>query len=820
MKLKLLFLISFIILIQPLWSQETKVKGLVLDATTNEPVPFANIAFKGTNVGTISSMEGQFSISTRQKVDTLIVSFIGYKTQKLKVKSGVYQSFTIALESENISLDEVVVVPGENPAFEILRRINKHKKENNPDKVDRYNCKVYNKMQVDLNNISENFQKQKLLKKFDFVFDYIDTSVVTGKNYLPVLISETYSDFYYRKIPTAQKELILANQVSGIDNKSISQYTGQMYQKINIYDNYVSILDRSFVSPISGVGRAYYKYYLLDSAFVGNNWSYKISFVPRFKHEPVFDGFFWVADTSYAIKTIEMNLSKDANLNLVQHFYLKQDFEQVNEDTWMKTGEKMVMDFNVAEKTMGFFSRKTTHFSDYIIGNQISDTIFSALNSRMTVVADTADKVNQQQWNTLRNEELNENELGIYQMVDSIKNVPIFRTYIDIARAIFSGFYEIDKIELGDYTSLYSYNVVEGNRFKLMARSSTNFSEKLFLDGYLAYGTKDERFKYGGGFRYYFNRDLTRSFGVKYQKDVEQLGISPYSLASDNFLNSLFSRTGAVDLLTNKEEISTFIKYEWFSGFTNTISFSHRYLSPQEEQGLDFRPKEDSYGPNEIIVSEVSLKTRIAFNERTILGREEKVFLTSKYPVITLNFTVAPKGAINSTYNYQRLQVGWLQLVKTNPIGYFKYYFEAGKIFGTLPYPLLEMHKGNETYWYDDYAFNLMNYYEFVSDEWYSLLFTHHFEGFFLNKIPLIKELKWREVLTLKGVVGNMTEENKNYSNFPTSVQEVNTPYVEASLGIENIFTIFRVDALWRLTHLDQPNISKFGIRMKVQFEF
>jgi len=353
-----------------------------------------------------------------------------------------------------------------------------------------------------------------------------------------------------------------------------------------------------------------------------------------------------------------------------------------------------------------------------------------------------------------------------------------------------------------------------------MARTSSKFSKKLYMDGYLAYGFKDDIFKYGAGVRYYFRKDLTRAIGVKYKKDLEQLGISPYSLPSDNFLNALFSRTGVANKLTNIEQLKISYTHEWFLGFTNTLLLNYKIMSPHESQGLTFNPINDINGKNEIVVSEVSLNTRIAFNENTIIGREKKIFIASKYPVININVTLAPKGALNSTYNYQRVQIGWLHTIKFNPLGYFKYYAVAGKIFGTVPYPLLEMHTGNETYWYDDYAFNLMNYYEFISDEWYSLLIAHHFEGFFLNKIPLVKKLKWREVVTFKGVYGTMTDANKLYSKFPSQVQEVRQPYMEASLGIENIFTLLRVDALWRLSHLDQPNISKFGIRVKLQFEF
>ena len=462
-----------------------------------------------------------------------------------------------------------------------------------------------------------------------------------------------------------------------------------------------------------------------------------MSYTPKFKQEPTFEGYFWVADSSFAIKSMEMSLSKHVNVNLIQAFYLRQDFDLIDDSLWMITAEKVVIDFNIAEKTMGFFVRKNTHFTDFNISKEIPDTIFSTLNTRMSVLLDGAEDLSSLEWDSIRPVKLSENEKGVYEMVDSIKNVPIFITYVDVIKTIFSGFYQFGKIELGDYTSVYSYNDTEGSRFKLMARSSTDFSEKLYLDGYLAYGVRDDRYKYGLGARYYFRKDLIRSLGFEYKNDLEQLGISPYSLPSDNFLNAIFSRTGAANKLTNIEKIDIFYRHEWFLGFENTLSLKYKIMSPHENQGLNFRPIDSPDSENEIIVSEVSLKTRIAFNEHTVMGREDKVFLASKYPVVNINYTVAPKGAINSTYNFHRLQVGWLHSMKFNPFGYFRYYAEAGKIFGTVPYPLLEMHKGNETYWYDSYAFNLMNYYEFISDEWYSLLLEHHFEGFFLHKIPL-----------------------------------------------------------------------------------
>ncbi len=815
-----LILLAFLFVIIGAKAQETKINGSVVDVNDKQPIPFANITFKGTTVGTISTEQGTFFLSTRLHVDTLLVSYLGYESQKIPIKKGIYQTIKIELHQSNISLGEVTVVPGENPAHVILKKIIANRDLNNPERIEKYHCKVYNKMQIDVNNLSEDFKKQKLLKKFDFVFDYMDTSEVSGKNFLPVLISETFSDFYYRRSPKSQKEIILANKVSGIEDNSITQYTGQMYQKINIYDNYVNIIDRSIVSPISSLGRAYYKYYLLDSAWIGQNWCYQISFVPRFKSEPTFDGFMWVADTSFAIKTIELSLSKDANLNLVQHFYLRQDHEKLSDNSWLVTNEKMVIDFNLAKKTMGLFVRKSTKITEVNLDSSLNDSIFSTLNTMLTVATDTAKNVSEEQWNQIRPEALNKHEAGIYAMVDSVKNVPIFQTYYDVLRTVFAGYYQIGKIEIGDYSSLYSYNEQEGHRVKLALRTSRKFSRKLFLDGYLAYGFGDERVKYGIGARYHFTTKYYRTIGLQLVDDLEQIGSSPYGLASDNLLNSLFSRTGPVNLLTNLKSIKVFGRYEWFQGFTNSLTLGYKEMKPYPGQGLDFRPIDQMDKENRLLISEITIGTRIAFNERTIEGREEKKFVTSKYPVININYTFAPKGAFYSNYDFKRFQVSWLQIVKINPLGYLRAYAEFGKILGTVPYPLLEIHKGNETYWYDDYSFNLMNYYEFMSDEWFSLLVAHHFEGFFLNKIPLMKKLEWREVVTFKGVVGNLTDENKAYSVFPIMTHELNQPYMEASLGVENIFKIVRVDALWRLTHLEQPNINKIGIRVKMQFEF
>jgi len=262
--------------------QITKIRGKVLDAQTNEPLPYVNVTFKNTTQGTITSEKGEFFLESRTATDTLIVSFVGYKPAMLRVKKGVYQEVSVNLEPEAIELEAVVVKPGESQANRIIRNIIANKNKNNPANFS-YSCKNYNKIQVDINNIDEDIKKRKVFNQFQFIWDYVDTNAVTGKTYLPIFITESLSDYYYRANPKMEKEIIRATKMSGVNNESVAQFTGKIYQSVNIYDNYINIFDQGLVSPISNSGMLFYKYILLDSMYIDNRWCYQISFRPRRK---------------------------------------------------------------------------------------------------------------------------------------------------------------------------------------------------------------------------------------------------------------------------------------------------------------------------------------------------------------------------------------------------------------------------------------------------------------------------------------------------------------------------------------------------------
>ena len=801
------------------YSQVTKVRGKIIEKGTNEPLPFVNINFKGTTIGCITDFDGNYSLEAREKVDTLVISYIGYKTIKTEIKYGSYQELNFTLETESIALDEVTITPGENPAYRIIRNIIKHKDKNDPDRLDAYQYEVYNKMQIDINNIDDNFKSKRVFSKFKFVFDYVDTSSISGKTYLPIFISENLSDYYYTKDPKHEKELIKAAQISGIENESISQFTGSMYQKTNIYKSNIDVFGKSFVSPFSPFWKMYYKFYLVDSATVNNHWSYQISFKPRSKSEPTFSGNFWVTDTTWALQEVNIKITKDANINLVQDMVVHQKYIEVEPNVWMIQKDKLIVDFNIAKNTQGFFGRKTTIYDKIIINKPKQEAFFKTASLQSVIISDSAKDKSAEFWAKVRKEELTKQEKGIYAMVDTIQKVPIFRTYVDIITTLMTGYYNMGAIEIGPYSKMYSFNTVEGHRFRLGLRTSTDFSEKLFMEVYGAYGTLDLTYKFGAEARYYFAKNPELYIGASSKFDVEQLGAGNHSYPTDNIFHFVLKRT-STDKLNFVKEGDIYVGKEWFDGLSNKVNFTHRIIAPIGDNQDDFMESGFFKDKQYITTSELGFSTRFAYNEKFIIGKRSKTSLGTKYPIFNVYFGFGFKDIINSDYDYQKISFNISKNIKLSILGKTSVYIEGGKIFGTLPFPLLQLQKGNETYWYDDYSFNLMNYYEFITDQYVSAMITHRFQGLLLNKIPLMKKLKWREVIMGKGVIGNISQANKDFSIFPSGTSELTKPYFEASAGIENIFQILRIDGVWRLSYLDKPGVDKFGIRIKIQIQF
>tara|TARA_B100000508_G_scaffold140662_1_gene142695 strand:+ start:427 stop:2931 length:2505 start_codon:yes stop_codon:yes gene_type:complete len=804
-------------------SQKTIVQGRVMDSETKEPLPFVNVAFKGSKIGASTNMDGYYKIETYYPTDSLVASFVGYKPKVYRVKKDISQTINFNLEAGHITLEAVEIRPDKkavNPALVILDQVLKNKKINNKTKLDAYQYEAYNKVEFDLNNIDKKFMERKVWKPFKFIFDNVDS---TGeKPFLPVFMTESMSDYYYTRLPKRNKEIIKAVKISGIENESIQQFLGDMYQNVNIYDNYVKLFNKSFISPVANLGKASYRYYLLDSADIDDHKCYKIKFIPRRDHELNFAGIMWIADTSYAVKRVEAKASKNANINFVRELAIKQEYSEVENEVWMLTHDYLLVDFNLAETTMGIYGKKTATYRDFKI-NQPKDASFFAEGTNV-VVKDSAGDHSDDYWKENRHIELGKTETQVYHMVDTLNTIPAFRTYLDVIKIITTGYKEFDKFEIGPYFNLYSFNPVEGHRFRLGARTMKSFSEKMRLRGFLAYGTRDTRLKYGAGMDLFVSRKPWSQIHLDYKYDIEQLGTSKSSMSEQNILSSVF-RSRPANQLNAVEEYDIGWEHWWRDGFSNEITLRHRQLSSVSD-GLKFQEVNNQ---NQVVdhqflkFSEIEVAARFGIREKFILGAFDRYSLGTKYPIMGVTGTFGLKGIFESDYEYQKVFVFMSDRIFLNPFGHTDLIVGMGKIWGAVPFPVLELHNGNETFFYDNLAFNLMNFLEYASDEWVEVALTHHFNGIFLNRIPLLRKLQWREVVSVRGVAGKLSPINKQQILFPTTLSELPKPYVEMSVGIENIFKLIRVDGMWRLTNLSKNNkspVRNFGIAVSLNFTF
>ena len=812
------FIYTFILLCLTAFSlnAQTKVRGSVIDSETGEPLPFVNVVFKGTTVGTITDVDGNFFIQAHINTDSLEFSMVGYVPHVEILKRNSYQEVNIKLSPDNLELDEIVVTPGENPAWRIMRNVAANRKKNNPEKLECYKFEVYNKMELDINNIKNDWSDKMFMKNFNFVFNYADTSAETGKVYLPVMITESISDVYHKSNPSRKKEVIKASKISGVENNSISQYTGQMYIDVNIYKNYIPAFGHDFVSPLSDYWKANYKFYLLDSVYQDGSYLYHLSFKPKFKQTYTFSGDMWINDTTWAVKKVTAKMANDVNLNYINNMIISQEYEKID-SVWFLNKEEMFMDFNMTDSTMGFFGKKTMMRKNIEINPELDDNLFSSVATNETEILEDAMHKDSSFWNSARHEKLTQKELNIYSMVDSIKEVPVFKTVTNTVEMFIGGYWKVGKFEYGPYYKILSHNEIEGWRLRLGGRTSNDFSKKVMLSAYGAYGFKDEKFKYGVDALYLLNKRPRRTLECGYKYDMEQLGQSNNAFSEDNILSSLLAKHPNRHLLPIREGYLTY-SHEYFWGFSNDFGAKYRQLYPTKY--IVFENKANDLTYNDIKSVELYYKLHFCYNEKFVEGQFLRSSMGSKFPAFDITAMAGFWDNHGKTNYYYRFIGTLTKKIAINPFGKLTCILEAGKVVGTVPFPLLKLHEGNETYAFDRYAFNLMNLYEFASDTYFSATLEHHFNGFFFNRIPLLRKLKWREVLYAKGLIGDISDKNSRANaliDFPASLGDVNKPYFEAGVGVENIFKFFRVDGVWRLSHLDNPDASKFALLFRVQ---
>ncbi len=830
------------------------IKGKVVDAKTNETLPFASVYFQGTTVGTETDFDGNFEFNTRLAADTLAATFMGYETQFVVLKKDVkVQEINFALEeSGGINLKEIVITTETgrykrkgNPSWQLWRNVVKHADENRPQNYDYYEYDKYEKIEFDLNNITDKFRNRKALKKFQFLFDYADTSDLNGKTYLPIYIQEAASKVYYRKSPESTKEYRSGIKVSGLDEylneDGFTVVTDFLYRNIDIYKKNILIFDKQFISPIGGfLADRSYRFYITDTLNYKGNDVIRLDFKPASKGDVAFDGYMYVkADSTYAVVKADLGINKKINLNFVNDLTLIQEFEQID-NAWVIDKDEMRIDFSPMKKSMGFLANRSVLYENHLFNQEREKDIYEGTEN--VIDAKDAYLKDKAFWNEVRQEELTEQEEGIYEMIDTIQKVPTFRFIANIGRLMFSGYQPVGPFDIGPVGAFWSFNVVEGFRLRFGGQTNLKFHPKIQLEGYGVYGFGDKRWKYAGGIRYSFRDDFQQNprhyVRFAYQHETKFVGQQLKFVAENNFFLSFKRGDNSKMMLLDSYLGEYFLEFD--NNFSFKLNYNHTVRNPIGTFAFDYTNPEtgepDSF--DKVTTSDVGLVLRFAPNEQYIQGRNYRIPIYNKHPTYVLEYQGGLK-TMGSDYDYHRVTLKLFKRFYMSIFGTTRLEAETGRIFADgVPYFLLHLPQANQTFSYKMGYFNLMNFMEFASDKWAIINLEHQFEGFFFNKIPLLKRLKLREVITFRGIYGGLDDKN-NPNVRPELIQFLETdegqdvtytledkPYLEASVGIYNIFKFARVDLVQRLNYLEHPNVPKmFGvnglaIRVGAKIEF
>lgn len=833
----------------------TSASGIVKDSITGEPLPFVSVYFDGSTIGAMTDDNGTFTLQNNQGYTKLAAASLGYDTKFIDLKPGKKNdNLEVLLKPTAFEISEVVVKPKrekytrkDNPAVELIKKVIAHKNDNRIEAKPEYQTEVYEKLSLSLDNFNPNLDKNKFLKKFKFIKNYLDTSEFNGKPILTVSVRENLSDFYYRKSPKAEKTIVRAKRMQGIDKTlddggGITSNLEEIFKSINIFDNTIPILLNRFVSPLSStLATTYYHYYIMDTLDVGGDKCVDLAFVPANSESYGFTGRLYITlDGNYAVKKVLLNTPANINLNWVDKLRIEQEFKQMPDSTWVLDQENTFVNFYVVKGTQQLYAHQLRNYDNYNFNVQNADSVFGLLGALHVLPEATAQP--DTFWTHNRPIPLKEKEDALKDLLGQLRKVPAFNAIIKTAEILITGYIptandkKVTKFDFGPMNTTFSANHLEGFRMRVGGMTTANLNPYWFASGYLAYGTNDRKIKY--------NLKLTHSFTKKEyhegENPVNNLSfIQEYDVYTpgQDFLftskDNIFVAWKVGEPVTKMQYIrKSVLQYEkeWLNGLTwkswimnqnNEAAGTLQYIKRDESGNL--------YHIKDFTTSEIGTQLRFAPGERAYNGRsgKESVFNLSKdAPVFKLSHQLGIKGVLGGDYNYNHTEISAEKRIWLSSFGHIDAQIKAGKVWDKVPFPLLILPNTNQSITIQPEAFHMMNALEFVTDQYVSFNATYYLKGWILNRIPGIKWLRLREVLSFNMIYGGLTDKNNPTLTpglflLPDGTQPLgSTPYMECSVGLENIFKILRIDYYRRLTYLDHPDIKKGGIRIALRFTF
>lgn len=825
-------------------SAQILLKGTVVEKISKAPVQGVTVGVSNPKLTTATDETGRFVInlplSWSGESVWLTFNSLGFESVELAWDLDKGDVF-VEMEKADQALDQVVVSGRgryrnrDNPAVELIRNVTSNRSNNRLSAINYIEYRSYEKVVMAVSNVSKLVSQNPLFRNFDFVFDNVDTTLSPGRKLLPIYIEENLAREYSRSRPETKRIVVEATSKTELDkrfinNENIQASISYLHSKFDIYDNTLLLFNRPFMSPVASGAPLFYKYAIRDTVYNAGEQYIILDFVPRNEEERLFSGNIWISnDGRYAIKSAEIKLDARANINWINDVHIKFDFKKDILGMHLPVSVESRVNFGLYGSKEGMFSQWLTTYGGYKTGVP-SPGVFQGAEKRVEPGADQNDSVF---WELMRPVPLSKAESQTFTNIDSLHNNRSFMRLLEWVTFAVTSYKRIGPIEVGPLEYAYSFNDLEGSRFRVGGRSSRDFSDQFYGEAYLAYGLNDRRWKYYGGAALSLNGKKVNAYPahyvhLTYQHDNREPGQLLGFLNGDSFFRSFRTANQDKWMFHTKMEANHIIEFGNHIRLQTSLS-KHKQ---QSAGSLIFKRVGDGQLLPEINTTEFGIDLRWAPNEEYFQRDLIRTPILNRYPVLNLRYNTGIKGLLGGEYTFHALRFDMTKRMYMSLLGFSDIAWGGGYIFGTVPFPLLDIPMADQSILLSPDSYSLMNNLEFVSDHYAKFSLEHHFEGFFLNKIPLLKKLKIRELAGFKVFYGQLRQENDPRYNpgifaFPTNSDGVqstfsfsNRPYVEASVGLENILNVIRIEYVKRLSYLNHPDLKKGGLRFSVRIGF
>lgn len=835
---------------KPRTGPDRKVAGWLVDSQNGEGLPFSNVFVPNSLIGTQTDLDGRFQLSIPARYDTIRFSAMGYDEQfrlvdDLAKSTAKGDTIIIKLKPDNLQIDEVLVRPSDKP-HRLLRAVAQSKTYNDPADHDRTEYEKYTRWEYSLANISDRTADKGLILRG--AKDLMQISPEDSSRYLPVYFSETLSHNETQADPTKARTTVLADRTRGIDifkQYEIGGFSNALDNEINFYDDVVKMLGVGFVSPIARDGERYYDYFIIDSALVVNKVGaaaltpsdvnidgircqnpdstrlYTVKFRPKNVGDKVFEGTMVIETARFSPLSIDATMPKGTNINFVKKLNIKSSFQMVGDSIpFFGTNEMEVhidyMPVNSDKKRLEILCRMINSQSKVRLDIPEPLELSKKALAIETLKADEYKHKDDDFWDERRHLEMTPEEQEANAMIDSLNNVGSIKAFNYLAKAAITGYLDVGHVEIGSISEMFNTNKIEGLHLGFGLRTSKEISENWVVSGIVGYGFKNTRPTYGAGVGYRFKSPMRRTLEFNYSDRLMKIGEDENILyLYENMLST--SETNIIAQLFKREEIDELLygqkfrlRYdnEWFTGFQTRLQATALTLESPKYYPFTQGGEEIST----VRQQEVTLDFRLSWREKFMDDGLQRMYLTTYHPIVHFTVGAGHTSAGSKSSTYMRLHS---TLKHRFYLGQTKLDLavEDGIYFGKLPYAVLNVARGNKTYGFYRYDFNLMNYLQFVCDKYVYVHADYQLDGLLLHKLPAIYKLGLREVVGVKAMIGGLSDRHQDMLDLPDGVGGPTIPYVEANVGIDNILRFFRVDFIYRVCGDDFADSPRWGFR-------